>query len=65
MLDVELFEMTDEVIAEWYRKENFGHDVSNPFRYPHIRYSPSPKMKQLTEERSHLLVQMETQHNEL
>ena len=60
-LDVELFEMTDEVITRWYRKENFGHDVSNPFKYPHVRYSPSPKMRQLAEERKRLLVQTETQ----
>ncbi len=64
-LDVELFEMTDEVITRWYRKENFGHDVSNPFRYPHVRYSPSPKMKQITEERKRLLAQKRPNRNDL
>ena len=55
MLDLELFPLTDEILTEWYEQENFGHDVSNPWKYPGIRYYPSPKMKLLTEERTELI----------
>jgi hypothetical protein len=51
-LKVELLELTDEVLRKWYKEENFGHDVSNPWKYPHIKYHPSPKIKRLTEERT-------------
>lgn len=43
-LEIELKRLNDEVLDEWYLKqytgdeEPFGHDVSDPFRFPHIRY---------------------------
>lgn len=54
VLSASLFPLTDKVLERWYSEENFGHDVSNPWRYPHIRYHPSPKMRTLAEERSRI-----------
>lgn len=43
--DVPLRRLTDDVLHEWYfqhckadDEEPFGHDVSNPFEYPHVKY---------------------------
>lgn len=37
--------LTDSILHEWYhehrksdREEPFGHDVSNPFEFPHVKY---------------------------
>ena len=45
-LSPRLNRMDDTVLGEWYHKhyeseteEPFGHDVSNPFDFPHIKYS--------------------------
>ena len=54
ILDMKLFALKSEVLDRWYCVENFGHDVSNPWKYPHIRYHPSPKMEILIEERSRI-----------
>jgi hypothetical protein len=44
-IDVPIRELTDEVLYKWYHKhydsnydQPFGHDVSNPFEFPHIKY---------------------------
>jgi len=54
ILNLRLLELREEVLEKWYHNENFGHDVSNPWKYPHIRYHPSPKMKLLIDERSRI-----------
>lgn len=52
-IDVPLKRLADEVLDEWYHEhlkseaeEPFGHDVSNPFEFPYVKYfdpRPIPK----------------------
>jgi len=51
-LAMRLSELSNNVLDSWYEDEYFGHDVSDPWEYPHIRYYPSPKMKALIEQRA-------------
>ncbi len=44
-LEVPLRRLTDTLLDEWYHRhhesddeEPFGHDVSNPFQFPHVKY---------------------------
>jgi hypothetical protein len=47
---VQLKRLSDDVLNEWYKhhhskpnEEPFGHDVSNPFEFPDIKYfDPKP-----------------------
>jgi hypothetical protein len=49
-LSAQLKRLNDDVLNEWYKhhhnrlnEEPFGHDVSNPFEYPYIKYfDPKP-----------------------
>lgn len=45
-IEVPLKRFDDEVLTDWYEnhsknsdEEPFGHDVSNPFEFPHIKYT--------------------------
>ncbi len=41
-MEIDLVEMNDSELAEWFNKRDFGHDVFDPFTFPHIKYC-SPK----------------------
>jgi hypothetical protein len=53
VLSAPLKRLTDDVLNEWYHKhhneaneEPFGHDVSNPFDFPYIKYlNPRPYLQ--------------------
>lgn len=53
-LDIPLRQLDDKVLEEWYWKhhnspdeEPFGHDVSNPFEFPFIKYfDPKPFLRE-------------------
>lgn len=51
ILDLPLKRLTEKTLKKWYEKEHFGHDVSNPWKFPHIRFHSPPKLKQMIEER--------------
>ena len=38
-LDITLRPLTDEVLTEWYEQKNFGHDVSDPFELPYLKFA--------------------------
>jgi hypothetical protein len=37
-LSLESKESTDTVLNDWYENRGFGHDISDPFSFPHIKY---------------------------
>jgi hypothetical protein len=43
--------LDDSVLDEWYNEEHFGHDVSNPWVKPYIRYHPPPPARDQIEKR--------------
>ncbi|MFB5601213.1 MAG: hypothetical protein ACE5SW_13415 [Nitrososphaeraceae archaeon] len=53
--NIPLRKLTDEILTTWFfnhykneDEEPFGHDVSNPFRFPFIQYiDPKPYLKRL------------------
>jgi hypothetical protein len=52
-LDIPLRQLNDDVLDEWYwnhykskDEEPFGHDISNPFEFPFIKYfDPKPLLR--------------------
>jgi hypothetical protein len=46
MLKPNLYELDRKLLDLWYyrnAKNRFGHDISNPFKEPYIKYSPPPE----------------------
>ena len=43
--------LTTRVLTRWYRMGHFGHDVSDPWVFPHVRFSPPPELKKPIERR--------------
>jgi hypothetical protein len=39
ILDFCLYKLTDNVLDDWYDQKGFGHEVSDPFTFPHIRFA--------------------------
>ena len=37
--------LKDDIIEGWFRTGHFGHDVSNPFSFPYIKYFTPPSFK--------------------
>jgi hypothetical protein len=54
ILDIPLKRLTDEVLEQWYNEEHFGHDVSNPWSHPYIKFHPPPKIEEEIDERGNL-----------
>ena len=50
-LEFDLRELRDEILKEWYGTGTFGHDVTDPLSFPHIKFSPPPALEQLIESR--------------
>lgn len=51
ILDPPLKRLTDDILNKWYKEEHFGHDVSNPWKHPHIRFHSPPKLELSMEKR--------------
>ena len=39
MLNLTLRKLTDDVLEDWYNDKGFGHEVSDPFTFPYIRFA--------------------------
>jgi hypothetical protein len=39
MLNFALNKLTDNVLDDWYNQNGFGHEVSDPFTFPYIRFA--------------------------
>ncbi len=49
-LGIEIKQLDDEILQEWYNhngpgEEIFGHDISNPFEFPYIKYYDPTRSK--------------------
>jgi hypothetical protein len=39
ILNFALKKLTDDVLDDWYNRMGFGHEVSDPFTFPYIRFA--------------------------
>jgi hypothetical protein len=39
ILNFNLNKLTDDILDEWYSRKGFGHEVSDPFTFPYIRFA--------------------------
>ena len=39
ILNFNLNKLTDDTLDEWYSRKGFGHEVSDPFTFPYIRFA--------------------------
>lgn len=44
-IDFTLTSLRDEVLDVWYKQKGFGHDVSDPFDFPYIKFTGELKNK--------------------
>lgn len=42
-LDALPHNLTDDVLSDWYQRKHFGHDVSDPFEFPYLRFAEPPR----------------------
>ena len=31
------------MLSDWYQRKHFGHDVSDPFEFPYLRFAEPPR----------------------
>jgi hypothetical protein len=39
ILNFTLKKLTDNILDDWYNQKGFGHEVSDPFTFPYIRFA--------------------------